>query len=408
MFCAPSSAINQFTSALLKHHHIDLLMLDVAEAKIAIFCNKKLDVELSDELSQALARCENKTALINLLATFNKLNLLITHWAQKQTQSSFNKNSVIFLPQNAPKVSLHHINKLYLFTLKANASISFQALSHALSHYFRQDYPLHDQVVLSLASAISKQEWSDNLQHYPKVSELEKNTLPQLLEGEVLEQQQTPLRFSHTAKKMGVYPVVDNQELVESLLAAGTKTIQLRVKTNSQIDYQSLENHLIDAINIGKKYKARLYINDHWQVAVKHGAYGVHLGQEDCYHANLPLIAQSGLRLGISCHSFFELILALQITPSYIALGHIFPTQTKQMPSAPQGINNLSKYIALINNKVPTVAIGGINHTNLTQVKQTGVDNIALVSAITKSAHPAKAFCKLNQEWQTQEHEYAV
>ncbi len=66
-------------------------------------------------------------------------------------------------------------------------------------------------------------------------------------------------------------------------------------------------------------------------------AYGVHLGQEDLATTDLNTIREAGLRLGVSTHDDMEIDVALVARPSYIALGHVFPTQTKQMPSAPQG-----------------------------------------------------------------------
>ena len=53
----------------------------------------------------------------------------------------------------------------------------------------------------------------------------------------------------------------------------------------------------------------------------------MHLGQEDMDVADLPLIADAGLRLGLSTHGYYEMLRARQLKPSYIALGHIFLTQ---------------------------------------------------------------------------------
>ncbi|HAB23705.1 MAG TPA: thiamine phosphate synthase, partial [Pantoea sp.] len=81
------------------------------------------------------------------------------------------------------------------------------------------------------------------------------------------------------------------------------------------------------------------------------------LGQEDLDVANLNAIREAGLRLGVSTHDDHELDRALAIRPSYIALGHIFPTETKAMPSAPQGLTELQRHIARLKG-VSTVAIG--------------------------------------------------
>lgn len=190
------------------------------------------------------------------------------------------------------------------------------------------------------------------------------------------------LPFPATAPRLGLYPVVDSVEWIERLLSAGVRTIQLRIKDRSSID---VEPAIVAAIALGKKYAARLFINDYWQLAIEHQAYGVHLGQEDLEVADLQAIQQAGLRLGISTHDDAELDRALALRPSYIALGHIFPTQTKAMPSAPQGISELQRHLARLG-EIPTVAIGGISLARAPEVLATRVGSIAVVSAITQAA----------------------
>ncbi|WP_129955671.1 MULTISPECIES: thiamine phosphate synthase [unclassified Rahnella] len=182
---------------------------------------------------------------------------------------------------------------------------------------------------------------------------------------------------------LGLYPVVDTVEWIARLLDAGVKTLQLRVKDLSDED---VEPAIIDAIALGKKYQARLFINDYWRLAIKHQAYGVHLGQEDLDTADLEAIRQAGLRLGVSTHDDTEMARAVAVKPSYIALGHIFPTQTKDMPSAPQGLKELARHIRQLNGSFPTVAIGGISIERAPSVLDCGVGSIAVVSAITQAA----------------------
>ncbi|AYH04109.1 thiamine phosphate synthase [Pectobacterium parmentieri] len=188
--------------------------------------------------------------------------------------------------------------------------------------------------------------------------------------------------FAPTAQRLGLYPVVDSVEWVERLLGVGVKTIQLRIKDRSD---EQAEADVIQAIALGRRYQAQLFINDYWKLAVKHQAYGVHLGQEDLDTADLAAIKQAGLRLGVSTHDDRELARAVAINPSYIALGHIFPTKTKDMPSAPQGLAELTRHIADLQGRFPTVAIGGISVDKVPAVLETGVGSIAVVSAITQA-----------------------
>ncbi|MGL5309052.1 MAG: thiamine phosphate synthase, partial [Plesiomonas shigelloides] len=98
---------------------------------------------------------------------------------------------------------------------------------------------------------------------------------------------------------LGFYPVVDSLALLERLLALGVRTLQLRIKAPFSAD---VDAQIAAAVALGRRYQAQLFINDHWQAALQHGAYGVHLGQEDLALADLSALAAAGLRLGVSTH----------------------------------------------------------------------------------------------------------
>lgn len=191
--------------------------------------------------------------------------------------------------------------------------------------------------------------------------------------------------------RLGLYPVVDSVAWIERLLKAGVCTIQLRIKDKREAD---VEADVIAAIALGRQHHARLFINDYWQLAIKHQAYGVHLGQEDLETTDLSAIRNAGLRLGVSTHDDMEIDVALAARPSYVALGHVFPTQTKQMPSAPQGLEQLARHISRLQD-YPTVAIGGISLERAPAVLGTGVGSIAVVSAITQAADWQQATAQL-------------
>lgn len=204
--------------------------------------------------------------------------------------------------------------------------------------------------------------------------------------------------FKTLPHNLGIYPVVADAELLEALLKAGCRTIQLRLK-EEVLPGSSAEQAIIRAIALGHQYQARVFINDHWQLAIAHRAFGVHLGQEDLSQASLEAIQGAGLALGLSSHGYFEALLALRRRPSYLALGHIFATKTKVMPSLPQGLARLGAYSETFGSLLPTVAIGGIDEHNLDAVKHTGVANVAVVRAITEAAEPVTAFRRLTQSW---------
>ncbi|WON77229.1 thiamine phosphate synthase [Serratia sp. UGAL515B_01] len=199
--------------------------------------------------------------------------------------------------------------------------------------------------------------------------------------------------FPTTPHRLGLYPVVESIEWIVRLLDAGVTTIQLRIKDKTD---EQVEADVAAAIALGKRYQARLFINDYWRLAIKHDAYGVHLGQEDLDTADLAAIHRAGLRLGVSTHDDAELARAIAVKPSYIALGHIFPTQTKEMSSAPQGLVELKRHLAGLQD-YPTVAIGGISIERVPAVLACGVGSVAVVSAITQASNWRAATAQLLQ-----------
>ena len=187
--------------------------------------------------------------------------------------------------------------------------------------------------------------------------------------------------FAPTEFKLGLYVIVDSYEWIERLIHASVKTLQIRIKDRSP---EQAEEEIARCIALAKQHQVRLFVDDFWQLATKYQAYGVHLGQEDLLTADLNAIQQAGLRLGVSTHNREEIELVLPLRPSYIALGHIFPTQSKIMPSAPQGIANLAAQVKDLGD-IPTVAIGGITASHFADVLATGVSSIAVISAVTQA-----------------------
>ncbi|MBR5939688.1 MAG: thiamine phosphate synthase [Neisseriaceae bacterium] len=192
------------------------------------------------------------------------------------------------------------------------------------------------------------------------------------------------------------YAVVPNADWVIRMINAGANTVQLRCKNLSGKD---LADEISRCVKAAKNTKTQLFINDHWQAAIDAGAYGVHLGQEDLDTADLSAIQQAGLRLGISTHSDAELLRALAVKPSYVACGAIFPTTTKQMPTAPQGLARLRHYVEMAG-KTPTVAIGGIDLSNAQAVLNCGVSSLAVVRAVTQADNPEQVVKDFQALWE--------
>jgi hydroxymethylpyrimidine kinase / phosphomethylpyrimidine kinase / thiamine-phosphate diphosphorylase len=180
---------------------------------------------------------------------------------------------------------------------------------------------------------------------------------------------------------LGLYAVVDSAGWVERMAAAGVTTVQLRIKQASQAQ---LDAQVRAAVAVAERHRLRLFINDHWHLALKHRAYGVHLGQQDLGGADLPALAAAGLRLGVSTHSPWEVARAHGLRPSYYACGPIHATQSKAMPWLPQGEGNLAYWSALL--PAPVVAIGGMDADRAAEAMRCGADGVAVLSGIVAAA----------------------
>jgi thiamine-phosphate pyrophosphorylase len=190
--------------------------------------------------------------------------------------------------------------------------------------------------------------------------------------------------FATCPKQLGLYAVLPDAVWVGRMARACVPTVQLRFKSD---DAQAIEREIRAAVQAVQGTNALLFINDHWKAAIAAGAYGVHLGQEDMEVADLKAIREAGLRLGLSSHGYAEMVYADRFSPSYIALGAVFPTTLKRMVTAPQGTGRLSAYARLMHD-YPLVAIGGIDHSKLPDVLASGVGSVAVVRALVAAEQP--------------------
>jgi len=186
---------------------------------------------------------------------------------------------------------------------------------------------------------------------------------------------------------LGIYPVVDRAYKLKPLYEVGITTAQLRTK--DKFTGQALEDEVIEAIEISEAYNARFFLNDFWELGIKHNAYGIHLGQEDIQEADVQAILDAGIRLGISTHTPKEIDIALEFEPSYLAIGPIYEPISKKLTYDPVGIEDLKRWAKSV--EYPIVAIGGITIENIEYVAQTGsVSGIAMISDVLKEGEISK------------------
>jgi thiamine-phosphate pyrophosphorylase len=200
--------------------------------------------------------------------------------------------------------------------------------------------------------------------------------------------------FAPCPAQLGLYAVLPDAQWVGRMARAGVPTVQLRFKSD---DARAIEREVRAAIESVRGTRALLFINDHWQAAIEASAYGVHLGQEDLdalRPADLQAIRSAGLRLGASTHGYAEMLRADAASPSYIAMGAVYPTTLKRMATAPQGVARLAAYARLMRG-YPQVGIGGIDAARMPEVLATGVGSVAVVRALVTDPDPESQAARL-------------
>ena len=214
--------------------------------------------------------------------------------------------------------------------------------------------------------------------------------LPQLSWSEQARFAETPNPAATASRRLDLYAIVDSAERLLQVLAAGVGTVQLRIKTPPvpDADWRAmLRREVQRSIVACAAAGAELFVNDHWQLASELAAHGVHLGQEDLVAlgaAGRSALQATGLALGVSSHSLWELCRARSLAPRYIACGPVWPTLTKAMPWVAQGLDNLAWWCRMA--QAPVVAIGGVlGAEQVYAAARCGADGVCVVRGLGES-----------------------
>lgn len=191
---------------------------------------------------------------------------------------------------------------------------------------------------------------------------------------------------------LSLYLVTDKSDDVEKFLntieeaiKGGVTVVQIREKTAETLDFYNLA---LKVKEITTKYNVPLIINDRVDVALAIDAEGVHVGQTDMpCDVTRKLIGEDKI-LGVSAATIDEAKKAEKDGADYIGTGAVFPTATKDdAPSITK--QDLKDVVDSIS--IPVVAIGGITLENASQLKDTGIAGLSVVSAIMSAENPKKA-----------------
>ena len=199
-----------------------------------------------------------------------------------------------------------------------------------------------------------------------------------------------------TEEMMRLYAVTDRawvgkQSLAEQVAAAlrgGVTCVQLREK---ELDEERFLREAEEIFALCKRYRVPFFINDNVALALRCHADGVHVGQDDMDVAAVRRLVGQEMMIGVSVHTVEEARAAAEGGADYLGVGAMFATYTKTDASlvTKETLRAICDAVS-----IPVVAIGGINKSNLLELAGTGVDGVALVSAIFSAADIA-AECRL-------------
>lgn len=186
------------------------------------------------------------------------------------------------------------------------------------------------------------------------------------------------------AEMMRLYAVTDRawtgrqtlMEQVEAAIRGGATCIQLREKELSEDEF------LAEAMEMKKlcaRYSVPFIVNDNVEIALKCGADGIHVGQKDMEAGNVRALVGDDMLIGVSAQTVEQALAAGAAGADYLGVGAVFDTTTK-LDANSVSHETVRKICAAVS--IPVVAIGGINRTNLMELSGSGVDGVALVSAV--------------------------
>ena len=194
-------------------------------------------------------------------------------------------------------------------------------------------------------------------------------------------------------EKMRLYAITDRhwlngrnlKEVVKESLDGGVTFLQLRDKNS---DDETFLQEAAELQELCRDYKVPLIINDNVEIALKMNADGVHVGQSDIKGRDIRAMIGPDKILGISVGTVEEAQAAEKAGADYIGVGAVFGTSTKKN-ARNLSLEKLQEISSSVS--IPVVAIGGINASNLMELAGSGVDGVAVVSAIFAAKDPGQA-----------------
>ena len=173
------------------------------------------------------------------------------------------------------------------------------------------------------------------------------------------------------------------EDLAAAYLDGGATFLQIRSKHQPSGPFLSLCDAVVAR---ALAYRATVIVNDRADLAMLSGADGVHVGQEDLSVSSVRRVVGDSRIVGLSTHDDAQLEAVLQTTATYVAVGPVFGTQTKDTGYAAVGLERVRSTRQATDR--PVVAIGGITIDNARSVVDAGADMVAIISDLLVGGDP--------------------
>ena len=176
---------------------------------------------------------------------------------------------------------------------------------------------------------------------------------------------------------------------VAEAIDGGAGIVQLREKHLGQADFLAEAERFVA---LCREKGAVSIINDNVDIAAQVGADGVHIGQEDLEAGRARELLGPDKVIGVSAHSVAEALAAQAAGADYLGVGAAFVTGTKT-DATPISRETIRAITAAVD--IPVVAIGGISRDNILELRDCGLDGVAVVSALFAQADVKAAAAEL-------------
>lgn len=177
-------------------------------------------------------------------------------------------------------------------------------------------------------------------------------------------------------------------DLAAACLDAGATLLQVRAKAASGAAFLEATEAVLRR---AEPFRATVIVNDRADVAVIAGAHGIHVGQDDLPPAAVRALAGRAAIVGLSTHTPDQIAAAVREPVSYIAIGPVFGTGTKETGYAAVGLTRVREAADRAHAAaMPVVAIGGITVENAAETIAAGADAVAVISGLMTCGDPGK------------------